>query len=618
MGWFSKFTDNVLGLDPNGGGIYGFFDNALGIDPNGGGVFSFLKKVGINVDANDFYKALNEAVSKGLEYAVVYVTGVPVNINVSLFKNPAPLQGKSVNEQFNSLVSSDAFNEQFYRLIHKDVDAEIKAGKMPSGIYHYINYGFAENRVTSIQFNEQFYRLVSPDVDAAIKAGTIPSAMYHYLNWGYAEKRATSFQFNETFYRLIYKDVDAAIKAGTQSSALQHYINHGYAEGRSTSLSFDEQYYRSANPDVDAEIKAGKMPSAIHHYINHGYAEGRVAQFNTPNSNASLWGTSNSDILQGSNGNNYLNGGSGNDTLNGGAGIDTLMGGVENDIYIVDSATDIIIELANQGTDTIQSSVTFSLLNLANIENLTLTGTAAINGTGNAGNNILTGNSANNILDGKTGADTLIGGLGNDSYLVENVGDQVIETSNLATEIDSVYSIISYTLGANLENLNLLGNTAINGMGNTRNNTIIGNINNNTLNGDSGNDILTGGGGQDILTGGTGSDKFVYKNLADSLLNNNDRITDFNASIGNDLFLVTNSRLGFVNVGTVTSLDTAGISAKLTNAQFGASYAAQFSFGTRTFIAINDATAGFSPTNDAIIEVTGLTGTLTTTNFVVA
>ena len=282
------------------------------------------------------------------------------------------------------------------------------------------------------------------------------------------------------------------------------------------------------------------------------------------------------------------------------------------------SATDIITELTNQGTDTIQSSVTFSLLNLANIENLTLTGTTAINGTGNAGNNILTGNSANNILDGKTGADTLIGGLGNDSYLVENIGDKVIEISSLLTEIDSVYSIISYTLGANLENLNLLGNTAINGMGNTRNNTIIGNINNNTLNGDLGNDILTGGGGQDTLTGGTGSDKFVYKNLADSLLNKNDRITDFNASTGNDLFVVTNNRSGFVNVGTVTSLDAAGISAKLTTAKFGANYAAQFSFGTRTFIAINDATAGFSPTNDAIIEVTGLTGTLTTTNFVIA
>ncbi|MCW9683234.1 lectin-like protein, partial [Dolichospermum planctonicum UHCC 0167] len=95
-------------------------------------------------------------------------------------------------------------------------------------------------------------------------------------------------------------------------------------------------------------------------------------------------------------GNDTLNGGAGNDTLDGGVGIDALIGGTGNDIYIVDSSTDIIVENANEGTDGIQSSVTFSIAARPNIENLTLTGTTAINGTGNAANNVITGNSGNN------------------------------------------------------------------------------------------------------------------------------------------------------------------------------------------------------------------------------
>jgi Ca2+-binding RTX toxin-like protein len=155
----------------------------------------------------------------------------------------------------------------------------------------------------------------------------------------------------------------------------------------------------------------------------------------------------------------------------------------------------------------------------ANVENLILTGLEAINGTGNMLNNTLTGNSAANTLnggagddslDGGAGADTLIGGLGNDSYTVDNTGDVVTETSTLTTEIDSVYSAISYTLGANVEKLILTGSAAINGTGNELANTLIGNEMNNTLNGGAGNDLLIGGAGQDILTGGAGNDIFAF------------------------------------------------------------------------------------------------------------
>ncbi|MFN5987918.1 MAG: bluetail domain-containing putative surface protein, partial [Dolichospermum sp.] len=304
-------------------------------------------------------------------------------------------------------------------------------------------------------------------------------------------------------------------------------------------------------------------------------------------------------------GNNVITGNTGNNILNGGAGTDILIGGLGNDIYVVDSATDTITEGVNAGTDTIQSSVTYTIAALANIENLTLTGAAAINGTGNAGNNVITGNGANNILNGGAGTDTLIGGLGNDIYIVDSTTDTITELANGGT--DTIQSSVTYTIAAaNVENLTLTGAAAINGTGNGGNNVITGN---------SANNILNGGAGKDTLTGGLGRDRFDYRTLADSLLSNFDIITGLNANAGNDLFLVSTARSVFSNVGSVVTLDATGIAAKLTDTAFRANSAAQFTFGTRTFVAINDATAGFSATTDAIIEVTGLTGTLGISNF---
>ncbi|MCO5797318.1 MAG: S8 family serine peptidase [Dolichospermum sp. LBC05a] len=220
---------------------------------------------------------------------------------------------------------------------------------------------------------------------------------------------------------------------------------------------------------------------------------------------------------------------------------------------------------AQLGTATVTTTITDTFVTAAtttlatNVENLTLTGAAAINGTGNAGNNVLIGNSANNTLTGNVGNDTLNGGAGND--------------------------------------------------------TLNGGANNDILFGGAGNDILTGGLQKDTLTGGLGVDRFDYRVLTDSLLSDFDVVSDFNANASNDLFLVSTARSVFSNVGSVATLDTAGIAAKLTAAAFTVNSAAQFTFGSRTFVAINNATAGFSATTDAIIEVTGLTGTLGLSNF---
>jgi Ca2+-binding RTX toxin-like protein len=217
-----------------------------------------------------------------------------------------------------------------------------------------------------------------------------------------------------------------------------------------------------------------------------------------------------------------LTGNSAANTLNGGTGSDTMIGGTGNDTYVVDNTGDVVMENANEGTDLVLSSVTYTLS--ANVENLTLTGTAAINGTGNTLNNVLTGNSAANTLNGGTGSDTMIGGAGNDTYIVDNTGDVVTENANEGTDL--VQSSVTYTLSANVENLTLTGTAAINGTGNALDNVLIGNSAVNTLTGGAGNDTLDGGAGADKLIGGTGNDTYIVDNTGDVITENANEGTD--------------------------------------------------------------------------------------------
>ena len=235
---------------------------------------------------------------------------------------------------------------------------------------------------------------------------------------------------------------------------------------------------------------------------------------------------------------------------------------------MVDNVGDVVDETGGNGTDIVLSSISFSLADpvhaIGDIENLTLTGTKAINGAGNGLNNIITGNSDANTLTGGAGVDTLIGGLGDDTYALSGGKDTVSDSGG----IDTITSIVNRSLAsyATIENLTLLGSSAINGTGNALNNTITGNGAANVMNGGAGTDTLIGGLGKDTLTGGLNADSFDFNALDESVVGaNRDLVQDFNRTQGDKIDLSTidadtdgtagNQAFSFIGTAAFTGVD---------------------------------------------------------------
>jgi len=230
--------------------------------------------------------------------------------------------------------------------------------------------------------------------------------------------------------------------------------------------------------------------------------------------NDTILGGAGTDVLTGNAGNDWIQGGAGSDSIDGGTGADRMEGGTENDTYTVDTFSDDgnsanddqVIELSGGGTDLVNASVSYVLA--SEVEKLTLTGTNAIDGTGNALGNVMTGNSAANHMWGMAGDDSIDGGDGTDILEGGDGND---------------------TLLGNLGNDQLFGGAMVDILdGGAGNDWLDGGDSNDTLRGQAGVDTLVGGKGKDVMTGGTEADTFVF-NYGDTSINagSNDTITDF-------------------------------------------------------------------------------------------
>ncbi len=200
---------------------------------------------------------------------------------------------------------------------------------------------------------------------------------------------------------------------------------------------------------------------------------------------------------------------SGSDTFRGTTGAETFTGLGGADTYIVDNIGDQVIEAPGGDTDTVRTSVNFTLGAGQGIEVLRGSGIVGLALTGNEFDNRIVGTSGNDIIDGKAGIDALFGNLGDDTYYVDNVSDQVTEAAQAGN--DTVHASVSYTLkaGQEIETLEGSGSTGLTLTGNNFANRIVGT---------EGNDILDGKTGADTLSGGIGNDSYYVDNANDHLI----------------------------------------------------------------------------------------------------
>lgn len=239
--------------------------------------------------------------------------------------------------------------------------------------------------------------------------------------------------------------------------------------------------------------------------------------------NHGLAGGSGDDLLFGANGKDFIDGGTGNDVMQGGAG---------SDLYVVDSSGDSVVESANQGIDSINTLLSFTLPE--NVENLFLDGNDNLNGTGNNLDNTIYGNDGNNILKGGDGNDTLSGRFGTNTIDGGSGTNTLEETGN----VDFTLTPTSLTFGTNVDTLtniqkaSFLGGFTDNKMdasvfkgsvelfGNSGSDQLIGGAGDDFLEGDHGNDRFTGGAGNDTIDGGIDIDGVIESGNVNFTLTN--------------------------------------------------------------------------------------------------
>lgn len=361
---------------------------------------------------------------------------------------------------------------------------------------------------------------------------------------------------------------------GGQADVLQrnheYFKSTTYSAAASTEEAWQQyqQYYISGGQDLlfgeDGldQLYGGDGHDVLYGGADADYLDGGAAKTYTLNAmdrdgvlTATHWAVSGGDDqLYGGAGTDQLVGGDGNDRLDGGADADIMRGGTGRDYYYQDDLGDVIIELASQGIDTVESVISITLGE--HIENLVLYGHSRLQGIGNsthntltaqgtghhlqgmAGDDVLYGGAGQDTLDGGIGRDRMYGGAGDDVYIRNHTQDLIVESAGHG--IDTVHSSISMILGDHLENLTLIGSTTANAVGNQSDNLLRGNHAANRLDGRQGNDLLRGSGGNDsyVMKRGYGQDVVID---TDATIGNQDQVL-FGSGIAAD-------QLWFAQVG---------------------------------------------------------------------
>jgi Ca2+-binding RTX toxin-like protein len=365
---------------------------------------------------------------------------------------------------------------------------------------------------------------------------------------------ATSGTGNGVANRLVGNTLDNVLAGGNGDDTLlggagADVLNGGAGADSMGGGSGNDTYFVDVTGDAVVETLSGGDDGGIDEVRSSiAYTLGSFLERLSLLGSLGIAGTGNAldNAITGNAAANTLTGADGADTLDGGLGADTLLGGAGDDVLVVNEVGDVVTENNGAGTDLVQSSIAYTLG--LNLENLTLTGNAAIAGTGNnlanriignnaantltGGNSIdtLAGEGGNDVLNGGSGADSMAGGTGSDRYTVDAAGDVVLEALNEGN--DTVIASLDWTLGAHVEALQFSGTAGLTGIGNELANRMTGNTGNNLLAGQFGNDLLfgldgadtlVGGDGADQLTGGTGADWFIFNAVNEGV----DRIVDF-------------------------------------------------------------------------------------------
>ena len=322
--------------------------------------------------------------------------------------------------------------------------------------------------------------------------------------------------WKQTIIENADEGIDSVYVNDMQTYTLPNQVENGYQTSR-----YDARYptYTLIGNGLDNQLHGGML-------------------------NDSLAGMAGKDTLLGGFGLDSLTGGTEADWLDGGSGADKMWGNAGDDVYVVDNQADVVTEVAGEGHDRVESSVSYTLS--AELEALTLTGSARINGFGNSLANSLKGNGSANLLDGGAGDDlldaglgndtlkgglgndTLTGGLGQDVYWIDSTGDVIIEAIGGGTDTVYLEGFVQYSLqGTQIENamasganaglgVTLMGNDMANVLGGSLlADALSGGSGNDTLRGNAGDDQLNGGQGNDLMDGGAGNDRYVVDNAGD-------------------------------------------------------------------------------------------------------